>query len=53
MTSEMLGRIAAQDVQDAMEKNQEAIAKRLSMVCSDGEIAAAVVAGMQISADHH
>ncbi len=51
MTSEMLGRIAAQDVQDAMEKNQEAIAKRLSMVCSDGEIAAAVVAGMQMSAE--
>lgn len=47
----MLGRIAAQDVQCAMEANQEAIAKRLATVCSDGEIAAAVVAGMMMSAE--
>jgi|UniRef100_UPI003FF02020 hypothetical protein len=51
MTSEMLGRIAAQDVQCAMEANQAVIAERLATVCNDEEIAAAVVAGMMMSAE--
>lgn len=51
MTPEMLGRVVSQATRDAIDRNIDAIAQKVSSVCSDAAMGAAVLAGIQISVD--